>query len=107
MKKFCLNCNAEFETLRHDKKFCSASCRAALWLKRKGLFYNSAVTTKHIPLINVEAGDLFNAIKKVKRSEDFWIFCHAMFWHTQDFHEGERNKFKQYISEYFKNSNDV
>lgn len=108
MKKICLNCNHEFEALRNDKKFCSTSCKAALWLKRKGFFQNKITKQEtNILFLKVDKGDLFNSIKKAKRSEDFWIFCHAMFWHTQDFHEGEKNKFKQMISEHFKNSRDI
>jgi hypothetical protein len=108
MKKFCLNCNTEFETLRDDKMFCNTSCKAEQWLKTKGFFKNkSANKEMKLPFKKIESGDLFNAIKKVKRTEDFWIFCHAMLWQTQDFHEGEKNKFKQQIADHFKNSRDI
>jgi hypothetical protein len=108
MKKFCLNCNTEFETQKEKKNFCRPSCSATYWLKRKGLFQNKLPEKElKLPFKKIESGDLFNAIKKVKRTEDFWIFCHAMFWHTQDFHEGEINKFKQQIADYFKNSRDI
>src|SRR5688572_20071023 len=103
MKKICLNCETEFETQMEKKVFCSATCRASYWLKRKGIFANKQIENKQkLPFKKIESGDLFNAIKKVKRTEDFWIFCHAMFWHTQDFHEGERNRVKQQIADYFK-----
>lgn len=108
MKKVCLNCKREFETPRHEKKFCSATCRATLWLKRKCLF-QSKITglPEKLPFMKVKSGAIFDAIKKEKRCEDFWIFCHSMFWHTQDFHESEKNGFKQLIGEYFESSSDI
>src|SRR4051812_33097976 len=108
MKKICLNCSMEFETPKEKNIFCRSSCRAAYWLKRKGIFSSRQDQNQvKLPFKKIESGDLFNAIKKVKRTEDYWVFCHAMFWHTQDFHEAEQNKFKQQIADYFKDSKDI
>jgi len=60
-----------------------------------------------LPLKKVERGDLFNSIKITKRSEDYWILSHSLFWNTQNFREAEKNRFKHLIADHFSDSKDI
>lgn len=110
MKKICLNCQQEFETRRKVKRFCCEACK------------QSALKTSHIkllnrlkkinpkeqlPFIHIEEGKLFNAIKQVKMTENFFVFCHSMLWSTRDFKEAEQNNLKRLIAEHFKDSSNL
>jgi hypothetical protein len=102
MKNICLNCFIKFEAENESQDFCCERCRLEFTEK----FFLAATKggASKLPLRRMEQGNMFDVIKKTKRTEDFWIFCHAMFWHTQDFHEGERNRFKLQITDYFKDA---
>lgn len=110
MKKDCQNCQREFETENPDTNFCSALCKAETWKASKSGFGSHSEDPEEKPklsFIHVEEGKLFDAIKQVKRTEDFFVFCHSMLWSTKDFSEEQQNTYKRLIAEHFKTSSDV
>src|SRR5947207_163949 len=109
MKNICLNCSKEFDTTQNnDYFFCCNECKSAL-LDRGKKFLLNEIAKSLSPLVCklAEVGAEFKAIKKANRVEAYWKFSRAMFWHTQNFHEGETNKFKTLIHEFFHNSRDI
>lgn len=110
MKKICLQCRKEFETENTIKHFCSALCKAEAWKASKSGFGSNeenSNTKKEIPFIHVEEGKLFDSIKQVKRTEEFFVFCHSMLWSTRDFSEDEQNTCKRLIADHFLKSTNV
>lgn len=108
MKKICLYCETPFETEEEKKIFCRPSCHKAFLLMRKSASYpKSNENVESFLFRKIESKHLINAVKILKRSEDLWILSHSMFWHTQDFHEGEIIRFKLQIALWFENGIDV
>lgn len=60
--------------------------------------------TSHLRVIK---GGLFPATKKEKRIEQFWLFCHATLWNSQQFDNSQVEQFKELISEHFKKFKDA
>ena len=110
MKKICLKCQKEFETENKDKHYCSALCKAEAWKASKSGFGSENQNpdpNESIPFTKVDNGRLFDAIKRVKRTEQFFVFCHSMLWSTRDFSEEQQNIYKRLIADHFKDSINV
>jgi len=110
MKKICHNCQQEFETKRKGKLFCCEACKQSTLktsqIKMQNRF-KKINPNEQLPFVHVEEGKLFNAIKQVKRTEEFFVFCHSMLWSTRDFKENEQNNCKRLIAEHFKGSSNL
>lgn len=118
MEKTCEYCQETFlPKKRNDQMYCSSSCRQLAYVKRKVLFNlhkNDSAEKKNIlknhlelPFIKVENGRIFDAIKRVKRTEDFFVFCHSMLWSTRDFSEHQQNHYKRLIADHFRENVDA
>ncbi len=118
METTCLFCQRPFvQKHRCDQIYCSPSCRQLAYMRRRMESFDaskpltpprtSGNKTNKFAFKKIENFELLNSVKIEKRSEDYWIFCHSMFWHTQDFYEKEKNKFKVQIAVFFKGSKDI
>lgn len=65
------------------------------------------IKNTHVPHLKVVKGGLFPTTKREKRIEQFWLFCHATFWNTQQFSDAEITEFKLLIREHFKRNKNV
>lgn len=65
------------------------------------------IKNTHVPHLKVIKGGLFPTTKREKRIEQFWLFCRATFWNTQQFTDAEIAEFKLLIGEHFKRNKNV
>jgi len=66
-----------------------------------------SVENESQPALKLVKGGLYQSAKKIKRINDFWVFCHSAFWSTQNFSEAEEQHFKTLIADHFSKSNDI
>lgn len=65
------------------------------------------IKNKNVSHLRVIKGGLFPTSKREKRIEQFWLFCRATFWNTQQFTDVETGEFKTLIREHFKRNKNV
>jgi hypothetical protein len=97
----CQFCGEDFIPKATEVKYCSNSCRQLDELRIK-LF-----TSQQAPPLKVIKGDLFNTIKRVRRTEHFWIFCHSLLWGARNFTQEQQHEYKVLIAEHFRNTEDI
>jgi hypothetical protein len=111
MIKACAYCQTEFSTKRKDQIYCKPACKQMAYIQRKNNSIKQPLAQSannfKIPVLKVVKGDLFRTIKRVQRTQQFWIFCHSLFWSTQNFSEEQQNDYKQLIAPHFKGSSDI
>ncbi len=106
LTKTCLFCAAEVIG-RSDKKYCTSTCKDKAHYKRNSfiqpilnddeLNYNQNA----IAFLRVIKGGLFEPSKTETLITDFWSFCRAALWYSENFTEAETDEFKKLIAEYF------
>lgn len=57
--------------------------------------------------LKVVRGGMFPSTKKEKRIEQFWLFCHATLWNSQQFESTQIAEFKELITAHFKKFKDA
>jgi len=114
MEKFCEYCGKRFNAKRPEVLCCCGSHSMlhyhAVQRKRKAEKINNIPAKEETPSLaqlSIIKGDLFNTVKRVKRTHDLLNFSQSIFWMDKDFSENEQLKLRLLIAEHFRNSKDI
>lgn len=109
MRTHCKQCGKALKNGSTNKRYCSVRCKQktsnpsprATKATKKILVVPETTGESRIPLHIVNSGDLYRGLNLIRRTTDYWIFCHSTFWPNEDFSESEQYKFRSLIAEHF------